>query len=208
MTLSIVARCNETGSLGACTTTVNMAIGNRVPHVQSDVGAICTQAYTEVSYGIKGLKLLKLGISPQTTIDALLSEDSDRESRQVAIIDSYNRIAAFTGNECPEPSGHLIGNCSVVIGNRLKTIDVLNQVDEKFRKCKGSLASRLLSAIEIGLTAGGDEEEKTSAALLVAKANQHEKPLYMNLRVDYHKNPVKELRRIFERFRRVHGLTA
>ena len=55
MTLSIVARCSKSGDLGACTITANLAVGNRVPHVESNVGAICTQAHTNVSYGIKGL---------------------------------------------------------------------------------------------------------------------------------------------------------
>ena len=207
MTLSIVARCSKTGNLGACTTTVNMAVGNRVPHVESNVGAICTQSYTKVSYGIKGLKLLKLGFSPQTTLEALLKEDPDRDSRQVAIIDRHNRTAAFTGTECPEPRGHLVGNCSVTIGNKLTSVEVLKKVNEEFNNSKGNLANKLLSAIEAGLIAGGDEKEKTSAALLVAKPNQSEKPLHMQLRVDYHEDPIKELRRIFEEYMRIHAYT-
>jgi uncharacterized Ntn-hydrolase superfamily protein len=205
MTLSIVARCSKTGDLGACTTTVNMAVGTRVPHVESNVGAICTQSYTNTSYGIKGLKLLKLGFSPQIALEAMLKEDPDYESRQVAIIDRYDRTAAYTGPECPEPRGHLFGNCSITIGNKLPSVEVLKKVEEEFNKTKGNLANRLLSAIEAGLIAGGDEKEKTSAALLVAKPNQSEKPLYIQLRVDYHEYPIKELRRIFEEYMRKHA---
>ena len=207
MTLSIVARCLKTGDLGACTTTVNLAVGNRVPHVESNVGAICTQAYTNVLYGINGLKLLRLGFSPQTTLEAMLKEDQDRESRQVAIIDRYNRTAAFTGKECVERKGHLIGNCHVVAGNKLTASDVLDQVDEAFRRSKGNLADRLLRAIDVGVAAGGDERRTASAALLLAKQNQSEIPLSIQLRVDYHKDPIKELKRIFEEYRRIHTST-
>jgi uncharacterized Ntn-hydrolase superfamily protein len=184
-----------------------MAVGNRVPHVESNVGAICTQAYTKISYGIKGLKLLQLGFSPQTTLEALLKEDPDRDSRQVAIIDSHNRTAAFTGIECPESKGHLVGDCSVTIGNKLTSLQVLDHVNDEFLSSKGNLANRLLSAIEAGLNTSGDENEKTSAALLVAEPNQSEKPLYIHLRVDYHEDPVKELRRIFEYYCRIHAST-
>jgi len=205
MTLSIVARCSKTGNLGACTTTANLAVGNRVPHVESNVGAICTQAYTNILYGTNGLKLLKLGLSPQTSLEAMLKEDQDRESRQVIIIDRYNRTAAFTGKECVERKGHLIGNCHVVAGNKLTTGDVLNQVDEGFRKSKGNLANRLLRAIEAGQAAGGDERGTASAALLVANKSQSEIPLHIQLRVDYHKDPIKELRRVFEEYMRIHA---
>ncbi len=207
MTLSIVARCSKTGDLGACTTTVNMAVGNRVPHVESNVGAICTQSYTNISYGIKGLQLLKLGFSPKITLEAMIKEDPDYESRQVAIIDRYNRTAAYTGPECPEPRGHLVGNCSIAIGNKLTSVEVLKKVNEGFNNSKGNLANRLLSAIESGLTAGGDEKEKTSAALLVAKPNQSQKSLHIQLRVDYHEYPIQELRRIFEKYIHTHVST-
>jgi uncharacterized Ntn-hydrolase superfamily protein len=205
MTLSIIARCAKNGNLGACVTTVKMGVGNRVPHVESNVGAICTQAYTNVSYGIKGLKLLKLGFSPQTTLEALLKEDPDRDSRQVAIIDNQNRTAAFTGTECTESKGQIIGDGFVIIGNKLTTTQVLDHVKNEFLSSGGNLANKLLSAIEAGLIAGGDENEKSSAALLVAEPNKTEKPLSLHLRVDYHKNPIKELRRIFEHYCRTHA---
>jgi len=200
MTLSIVARCSKTGDLGACTTTLNLAVGNRVPHVEPNVGAICTQAYTN------GLKLLKSRFSPQTALEAMLKEDQDRESRQVIIIDRYDKTAAFTGKECVERKGHLIGNHHVVAGNKLTAVDVLDEVDKEFRKSKGNLANRLLRAIETGQAADGDKRGG-SAALLVAKQSQSEIPLHVQLRVDYHEDPVKELRRVFEEYRRIYAST-
>ena len=204
MTLSIIARCAKNGNLGACVTTLKMGVGNRVPHVESNVGVICTQAYTNISYGIKGLKLLKLGFSPQTTLEALLKEDPDRDARQVAIIDNQNRTAAFTGTECPQPKGHIMGDGFITLGNKLTTTQVLEYVKDGFLSSKGNLANRLLSAIEAGLFEGGGENDKFSAALLVAEPNQSEKPLSIHLRVDYHKDPIKELRRIFDYYCRTH----
>jgi uncharacterized Ntn-hydrolase superfamily protein len=207
MTLSIVARCSKTGDLGACTTTANLAVGNRVPHVESNVGAICTQAYTNVLYGINGLKLLKLGFSPQTALEAMLKEDHDRESRQVIIVDANNRTAAFTGRECVERKGHLIGDCYVVAGNKLVSHNVLHEVDDAFTKSEGNLGLRLLKAIEGGQASGGDERGTSSAALLVAKSHKTETQLNISLRVDYHTNPIKELRRVFEEYKRIYTST-
>ncbi len=54
---------------------------------------------------------------------------------------------------------------------------------------------RLLMSLEAGQAAGGDKRGKQSAALYVV--NKEEFP-YADLRVDEHKTPVDELRRIFE----------
>ncbi|MBE0512471.1 DUF1028 domain-containing protein, partial [Candidatus Bathyarchaeota archaeon] len=95
----MVARCPKTLTLGVCVSTAVPAVGSRVPHVEAGVGAIATQAKTNIFYGINGLKLLKAGLSPQAALEVMLKEDPDRESRQVIIIDSEGRTAAFTGKE-------------------------------------------------------------------------------------------------------------
>ena len=67
MTFSIVARCPKTSTLSIGVSIAAPAVGNRVPHVEADVGAMATQANTNINYGVKGLALLKLGFSPQTS---------------------------------------------------------------------------------------------------------------------------------------------
>jgi uncharacterized Ntn-hydrolase superfamily protein len=193
MTLSIVGRCSITGKLGACVTTNSLAVGNRVPHVRSNIGAICTQARTNISYGTNGLKLLELGFSPQTALEAMLKEDKYKEFRQVIIIDSNDKIAAFTGKSCKKRNGHLIGNYCAVAGNGLRVENVLERVADEFKKFKGELSYRLLNAINVGETANGDRLGRSSAALLVAKPNQSGMSLHTQLRVDFHKDPVKKL---------------
>ncbi len=41
-TFSMVARCPKTLSLGVCVSTAVPTVGNRVPHVETGVGAIAT----------------------------------------------------------------------------------------------------------------------------------------------------------------------
>jgi len=84
-TFSLVARCPKTFSLGVCTSSATPAVRSRVPHVEAGIGAIATQANTNILYGINGLKLLKKDFSPQAALETLLTEDHDRETRQVII---------------------------------------------------------------------------------------------------------------------------
>ena len=203
MTFSMVARCPKALSLGVCVATAVPAVGSVVPHAEAGAGAIATQAQTEVSYGIRGLKLLKMGFSPQTALEAMLREDVEREKRQVAIIDRQGRTVAFTGEETVDWKGHLIGEDYVALGNMLVGESVIETMAKTFEATSGHLAERLLSALENGQEAGGDKRGKASTALLVVNEQWTGSRPAIDLRVDEHQDPVKELRRIFEVFKKL-----
>jgi uncharacterized Ntn-hydrolase superfamily protein len=195
----MVARCPKTLTLGVCVSTAVPAVGSRVPHVKAEVGAIATQAKTNIFYGINGLKLLKAGLSPQTALETMLKEDTDRESRQVIIIDREGRTAAFTGKETIGWKGHLVGENYVVAGNMLVCSQVIEGMAQTFRDSEGELAERLLKALEAGQEAGGDKRGRMSAALLIAGQQRIESRLILDLKVEKHHDPVKELKKIFEK---------
>ena len=195
----MVARCPKTSTLGVCVSTAVPAVGSRVPHVEAGVGAIATQANTNILYGVNGLKLLKASWSPQAALETMLKEDPDRESRQVIIIDREGRTAAFTGKETIGWKGHLIGEDYVVAGNMLVGSQVIEAMAQMFKNSEGELAERLLKALEAGQEAGGDKRGRMSAALLIASQQRIETIPILDLRVDKHSAPVKELRRIFEK---------
>jgi uncharacterized Ntn-hydrolase superfamily protein len=198
LTFSIVAFDSTTKALGISVATAVPAVGSVVPHVEAGVGAIATQAQTSVFYGVEGLKLLKKGLSPQTALETMLKHDFDREKRQVIIIDSLGRTAAFTGKETVEWKGHIIGNTYAVAGNMLVGSHVLEAMTKKFESCEGNLAERLLATLEAGQDAGGDKRGRMSAALVVAYKHwiTDTRPI-LNLRVDVHHDPIRELRRIY-----------
>jgi len=68
-----------------------------------------------------------------------------------------------------------------------------------YEKSQGTLAERLLAALEAGEGAGGDIRGSQSAALLVVEAEASDKPWAdraVDLRVEDHPDPVGELRRL------------
>jgi uncharacterized Ntn-hydrolase superfamily protein len=201
-TFSLVARCSKTNAVGVCAATAIPAVGSVVPYAEAGVGAIATQALTNIIYGTRGLELLRSGLSPREALERMLREDPERESRQVIMIDAHGRTAAFTGKANVDWKGHLIGENYVVAGNMLVSAQVIQAMAEAFETSGGELEERLLNALEAGQKAGGDKRGKRSAALLVMKRPEYTgiRP-FIDLRVDYHEDPVKELRRIFEAYK-------
>jgi uncharacterized Ntn-hydrolase superfamily protein len=198
LTFSIVALDPKTRALGVAVSTAMPAVGSVVRHVEAHVGAIATQAQTNVSYGTEGLKLLKTGLSPQAALETMLREDSDREKRQVIIIDARGRKAAFTGSENACWKGHAIGADCIAAGNMLDGSHVVKVMVETFEASDGKLTERLLKALEKGQETGGDRRGRLSAALLVVGERwaSEIRPV-IDLRVDAHRDLVAELRRVY-----------
>ncbi len=199
MTFSIAARDPESGALGVAVSTAVPCVGALCPHVRRGVGAIATQSYVNVRLGTEGLRLLELGLSPEATLNALLSEDSEAERRQWGGVDGRGRVFAYSGAGCidwyghwPEPEKQY-----TVQGNMLVGPDVVESMAKAYESSAGGeLAERLVLALEAGQAAGGDKRGRVSAALIVSGAGEDD--FGYNIRVDEHGDPVAELRRIFE----------
>jgi uncharacterized Ntn-hydrolase superfamily protein len=200
-TFSIVGYDPETGDLGVAVQSKFFAVGSVVPFAKAGVGAIASQALGNTSYGPRGLAMLELGVTPEATLETLLSDDADREHRQVGIVDAQGRSAAFTGSECMAWAGDRTGeNCSVQ-GNILVGEETVDAMVRAFQETDDILAERLMRAIEAGQAAGGDSRGMQSAALLVVRAGAGyggHNDRYCDLRVDDSQDPIRELRRVFQ----------
>jgi uncharacterized Ntn-hydrolase superfamily protein len=80
-----------------------------------------------------------------------------------------------------------------VAGNMLAGPDVVAHTLEAFNGARGTLAERLLTALEAGEAAGGDKRGKQSAALKVATRDPYPD---LDIRADDHPDPIRELRRL------------
>lgn len=195
-TFSIAARCPRTGMLGVAVSTAVPAVGGICSYIKEGVGAIATQSWVNPYLGIDGLKLLEQGLSAEETLAKLLADDAGRDDRQIGIVDAQGRAAAHTGATCVDWAGHIIGDGFSVQGNMLVGAETINAMAKAAVASEAfDLTERLMLVLEAGQAAGGDKRGKQSAALKVF--NKEAYP-WLDIRVDEHRNPVPELRRIFE----------
>ena len=80
-TFSIVAYDSTTGELGVAVQSKSLAVGNAVPYAVPGIGAVATQAKSNLSYGPEGISLLKIGLPVEQVVDILTSKDVNREVR-------------------------------------------------------------------------------------------------------------------------------
>jgi uncharacterized Ntn-hydrolase superfamily protein len=194
MTWSIIARDPATGQFGIAVATKFFAVGARVPHIVAGIGGIATQALVNPYYGIDGVKLLSQGREPDDIVKTVLAADDGRESRQLHIMDAKGRIAAHTGRECVDWCGHIQGDGFSIAGNMLAGAAVLDDTAKAYIANAGlPFARRLIAAMHAGEAAGGDKRGKQSAALLI---HGEEEWSELNLRVDDHTDPLRELERL------------
>lgn len=200
MTFSIVGFDPETEELGIAVQSKFIGVGSVVPWAEAGVGAVATQSFANPAYGPDGLKLMKEGKTAQETIDILVEADEGRALRQVGIMDAKGNAATFTGEECYDWAGGRIGTNCVAQGNILVSEATVDALVDTFENSTGPLAKRLLDALDAGQGAGGDRRGKQSAAIYVVKekggylkANDR----FIDLRVDEHPDPIKELIRIY-----------
>lgn len=200
-TFSIAARDPKTGELGIAVQSKFLAVGAVVPWAKAGVGAIATQAAANLDYGELGLKLLKKGYSPQAVLDALLALDDGREDRQVGIVDAKGNSVTYTGKNCFPWAGGIAGQDFACQGNILVSEATVDALKETFLKTEGPLAKRLVAALDAAQDAGGDRRGRQSAALLVVKEKGSYggyNDRYIDLRVDDHPDPIKELIRLLD----------
>ncbi len=199
-TYSIIAFDPVTGEIGVAVQSRIVAVGGIVPFARAGVGAVATQAYANVRYGPVGLAGLAQGLAPEECLRILTGADPLRERRQVGIIDATGRAATYTGNECLDWAGGIVGKHFAVQGNILSGRGVVTAMAEAFERSDGELSERLLASLKAGQAAGGDKRGMQSAALLVVREGWGYGGLddrYRDLRVDEHEDPIAELERVY-----------
>ena len=198
-TFSIVAFDLETDSLGVAVQSKFLAVGSVVPWARAGVGALATQAMANYNYGPRGLELMEEGTTASETVEALVSADEAREHRQIGLVDSRGRAATYTGSECFDWAGGVAGEHFAAQGNILVGSETVEAMAVAYEETEDDLAARLLSALDAGQAAGGDSRGKQSAALLVVREGGGyggDNDRVVDLRVDDHPEPIRELIRI------------
>jgi len=209
-TFSILGYDPETGEAGGAVQSRVFSVGNGVLWAEADVGVVATQAIVDVSYGPKALALLRAGMTPASIIKAILDSDPDprpqdwtKSGRQFAVMDAKGNYAAHTGPQATSWAGNKGGRLCTAQGNILAGEAVVDGMVDAFEKTPGHLSLRLMAALDAGQAAGGDKRGVQSAAMVIVKKNGGvwlNNDTVLRLQVDDSPEPLKELRRIVEKW--------
>ena len=192
MTYSIVAHDPATGELGVAVHSHWFGVGSVVPWVRPGVGAVATQSVPDPTHGPRLLDLLEQGAAPAAALATLLEADDARVYRQTALVDARGAVAVHTGEGCMADAGHLTGDGFSVQANIMRSPEVWPAMHAAYTHGRGTLAERMLAALDAAEAAGGDVRGRQSAALVVVGPGG---PV-ADLRVEDHPEPLEELRRL------------
>jgi len=207
-TFSILGYDPATGEIGGAVQSRVFSVGNGVLWAEAGVGVVATQAIVDVSYGPKGLALLRAGMSPPAIIKAIWDSDPDpqpgqwtKQGRQFAVIDAKGNTAAFTGPKASVWAGDRQGKYSTAQGNILAGEAVVTNMINAFESTTGHLSMRLMAALDGGQAGGGDSRGMQSACMVIVGKGMGvwlNNDVVLRLQVDDSPQPLVEMRRLVE----------
>ena len=109
-TFSIVAYDKGENAWGIAVSSKFPAVGAVVPWARAGEGAVATQSYAKTTYGPLGLGLMASGVPAQEALTKLVNDDEKKKLRQAGFVDASGNAATFTGEDCMEWAGGLVGD--------------------------------------------------------------------------------------------------
>ncbi len=195
-TFSIVAVDPVTGEIGSAGATCIAAEDGAlwISDIVLGVGAIHTQSYWHPTNQANARIRMEAGDSPQEIMDWLAANDvaNDPTIRQYGAVDLNGgspRSAAFTGANCFAEFIHITGSNYAIQGNILISEDVVNDMETAFLNETGTLADKLMAALQGAKRPGADSRcltdgvSSASAFLRVADPSDTDSS-YGNLSLD------------------------
>src|SRR5919206_3110749 len=195
-TYSIVAFDPETGELGAAVQSHWFSVGSLCIWARPGIGAVATQSVVEPAHGPNALDRLAAGEDAAAALDAVLAPDPLAAVRQVGVVDRGGNVAVHTGADCIPCAGHVTGPHWSCQANMMERDTVPAAMSGAFAAASGSLADRLMAALEAAEAEGGDVRGRQSAAMRVVAAEGEPWRARVDLRVEDHTDPLGELRRL------------
>ena len=223
-TFSIIAADASTGEVGAagasCVDGIaqwgGIQVLNKIIPGKGGVNAqawICLNPHSNL---VSSIEKLNDGFSPQEVIDWIVENDQcaaqnyNPDYRQYGVVDIDNnnmvRVAAHTGNQANDYKGHILGENYAIQGNILLGPEVLEGMEQGFLSTEGSLAEKLMGAIQGANIPGADQRclargtSSTSAFLRVVKPEDDPESPYLDLGIlemPFGEEPIDSLQTLF-----------
>ncbi|TNC04917.1 DUF1028 domain-containing protein [Methylobacterium terricola] len=165
MTVSIVARCPETGMFGVAVSSSSPAVAARCAHARAGVGAVASQNVTDPSLGPRALDLMSLGAGAEQAVAVLRASAPHMEFRQVLAVDGRGGTAMHSGPRALGIFAEARGESVACGGNLLSGPHVPQRMVEAFEASSGHLGDRLVAVMRAAVAAGGEAGPLRSAGL-------------------------------------------
>ena len=209
MTYSIVAIDREAGQMGVAVQSHYFGVGALVAWARPGIGVVATQSVVRAAYGPDLLDALAEGARPDEALTHQVASDSGAAVRQVAVLDAAGRVAVHTGGACIPSAGHVTGDGFGVQANLVAAPAVWLEMRDVFLASTGTLADRMLDALDAAESAGGDLRGRQAAALRVVTTSSTgdlAADTVVDVRVDDSAEPLGELRRLVRASKALSGL--
>lgn len=217
-TFSIVAvdpSTGEVGSAGASCVAGVLIISDLLP----GIGGINTQAYYLPENQANAHILMGKGLPPASIVNWIVENDAQNNPtiRQYGVVDLIDggRSAAYTGSSCYEWKGHIEGPTYAIQGNILLNSEILHDMETAFLAAGGSLAERLMAALQAANIPGADSrclaygKPAISAYLQVAQADDPVGEYFLEINVNntsVFENPIDLLQEQFDAWLQLSGV--
>jgi uncharacterized Ntn-hydrolase superfamily protein len=192
MTFSIAARCARTGAFAVAVTSSSPAVAARCAYARAGIGAVTTQNITDPRLGPLALDFLSQGMTAAEACAAVTAQAKYPAYRQLTLIDSHGNTAEMSGAQTLGLHAASRGVNVVSAGNLLANTGVPTAVVAAFEASgeDEELGSRVIRAMQAGLSAGGEAGPLKSAGLIMV--DDVSWPV-ADLRVDWHETPIAAL---------------
>ena len=212
-TFSIIAvdpMTGEVGSAGASCIAGSIIISD----IHPGIGGIHTQSYWNGSNQNNASNLMDEGASPNEIINYLINNDisNNPSIRQYGVVDLVEggRSAAYTGENCFDYKGHILGDTYSIQGNILLGNEILENMENQFLDTDGDLSQKLMAALQGANIPGADIRciddslSSLSAFIRLAKHDDSDDSYYLDINVNnvefvgYHIDPIDSLQNLFD----------
>jgi uncharacterized Ntn-hydrolase superfamily protein len=194
MTLSLAVR--DGAAFGMVITSSSPAVASRCVHLRAGVGAVASQNVTNPHLGAVALDSLAGGADARAALDAAIAADTHPDHRQLIVVDAAGRAEVHSGANALGIHHHAAIENAAAAGNLLADTAVIDALLTGYTESAATtLEERLLDGLSAALAAGGEAGPVHSAGLQVTE----DVPWPVtDLRVDWHDDPVGELRRLWD----------
>lgn len=201
LNLALIAHCPRTGNIGGLAYADRRAIGSRLLRVHHGEGVAACLGITNPLHFDWCFKALQKNITPEEALITSRLKDPEVQYRQLLLIDREGIAAVRTGKKVPAQADQVAGHNFAAGGTGLKRADTVSALVEGFLETGDTdlpLENRLLGALEAAELHGINLRTEPQSASIVVYG-QESYPL-VDLRVDCSDRPIKELRRLVDRF--------